>query len=109
MSKVVLALLAIVVISVFAVIVHTSITGAISGSVAGNGYGVSKVYGGGIKKQSALNSYSAEGAQKKYYDGLLEYMALYPEKLDCTFGEEALMSQKPCVLDDSTGKYCCII
>ncbi len=110
MSKVVLiGLLSIVVISMFAVVAHDSITGAISGSVAGGSYGVSKVYGGGIKKQSALNSYSAEGAKQIYYDGLLEYMALYPEKLTCGFGEEALSSEKACVLDEKTGKYCCII
>ncbi len=100
-------IVAILVISIFAVLYVNSATGAYSSSY---GYG-SKVYGGGLKK--AMSGRSGALGKQVQYDTFLEDQRAYlyenKDKWDCSFGKEAETSAYPCFFDESLQKYCCVI
>jgi len=100
--RVMVAILLIVLISVIAVDVSS-----ITGKLAQNGYAASKVYGGGAKKYGQLVA-ERQHAEMRYLKEMQNYMYDNEEQWDCSYGDEALRSDYPCMYNKELQKYCCI-
>jgi len=110
--KEVLAVLAIVIVSLFAVLAFSSITG----NAAYNSYNtyyphtMSKVYGGAIKKVHRNPALVSKNVQEdNYVRQIQHYMLDNKDKWDCSYGPEAENSKYPCMFNEDLGKYCCVI
>ncbi|MBW2969837.1 hypothetical protein KY309_00925 [Candidatus Woesearchaeota archaeon] len=100
-------IIAIVVISVVAVVYVNSFTGALASSY---GYS-SKLYGGAIRKAYSTNH---AAVSKKYADDVFvsraqNFMYSHKDEWDCSFDEEtADTSGFPCIKDENSDKFCCV-
>ena len=106
-----IGILVIVVISVLAVVILDSTTGALSGTSFGVYTSGSKVYGGAIKKiYQQPNIVGRAFERQLYLDRAQAFLYANKDKWYCSYGEEALNSPYPCVADENNpGKYCCVI
>lgn len=101
----IVGILAIVLVAVFAVSWSFSTTGYL----AQNGYGsVAKVYGGNIGKHQRQVA-ASQNTEAFYMMRLQEYMYRNKDRWVCTFGDEALASEYPCIFDQDLQKYCCVM
>lgn len=104
--KEVFAILVIVLLSVFIFVTVKTFTG----QMAGNGYGMNKVYGGAWKKQYSRPSMVSQAFERQLYlEKLNQYMLDHKAEWNCTFGDEAVDSIYPCFFDSDIEKYCCVI
>lgn len=106
-----ISILSIVVISVLAVVVHDSMTGALTGSSFGGYQAGPKLYGGAIKKIYQQPNVMGRAFERQLYVGRAQqFLYANQDKWDCSYGEEALSSPYPCVADENNpGKFCCVI
>lgn len=96
-------ILLIVLVSVLAVIVSDSITG----NLASNYYGSSKLYGPGLKRAAAnpvvLGKAYADAVSMASYS---LYLQDNWDKVQCGF--ETSDGPNPCVFDEVSGSWCCL-
>lgn len=109
MSKTALyGIIAIVLISVLAVVYVNSFTGALASSY---GYSNSKLYGGAIRKAYAQNpgAISQKYEEDFFNSRAQNFMYAHKDEWECTFdAETADKSGFPCIKDENSDKYCCV-
>ncbi len=102
------AIVGIFVVFMFAFVIADS---QLTGYLAQNGYYGNKVYGGAIKKIPQNPQWNGRVyAEQVRNERAQYYMYGNRDKWDCSFSQQSADdSIYPCVFDDVSQKYCCIV